>query len=282
MSKLIAAIPYPSFNPVLLRLGPLAVHWYGIAYVLGFLFAYGLLRRMIRTEQLRLTRDALSDLMGFLILGVLAGGRIGWWVFYHRRDGIEPWYEPLAMWHGGMSFHGGLIGVAIVLAVWSWRRRESFWNLTDAAALVTPIGLFFGRLANFINAELVGRPTDLPWGVVFPGESIARHPSQLYEAALEGPILMATLWAARKLSQRDGQIAALFLVFYGLFRFDVEFTREPDAQLGFIAFGWLTMGQVLSVALVAVGLIVWTIRGRPALGRPERAEALACPPGARS
>ncbi len=170
----------------------------------------------------------------------------------------EPWYEPFALWNGGMSFHGGLIGVGIVLAVWSWRNHASFWNIADAVALVAPVGLFLGRLANFVNAELVGRPTSLPWGVIFPGENFARHPSEIYEAILEGPVLLTSLWLARRyLRLRDGQIAALFLVFYGIFRFVVEFTRQPDAQLGFIAFGWLSMGQLLSLIFAAAGIILW-------------------------
>ncbi len=183
-------------------------------------------------------------------------------MFYHRAEGaVEAWYEPLALWHGGMSFHGGLIGVAVALAVWSWRNRASFWNIADALALVAPIGLFLGRLANFINAELVGRPTSLPWGVIFPGENFARHPSEIYEAILEGPVLLTSLWLARRyLRLRDGQIGALFLVLYGIIRFVVEFTRQPDAQLGFIALGWLTMGQLLSCLFALVGLILFFLR----------------------
>jgi phosphatidylglycerol:prolipoprotein diacylglycerol transferase len=147
----------------------------------------------------------------------------------------------------------------------------AFRHLIDVIALVAPIGLFLGRLANFVNAELVGRPTSVPWGVVFPGDTFARHPSQLYEALLEGPVLFAALWAARGLTRSiEGQTAALFLICYGAFRFGVEFTREPDAQLGFIAFGWLTMGQLLSAALTIAGAGLWIIQRRPALGTAER------------
>lgn len=253
----LASIQYPQIDPVLFRVGPLAVRWYGLAYLLGFLLAYIVLRRLIRRGALRLSPDALADLIGWLIVGVIVGGRAGWWLFYHRGGGVEPWYEPLAIWHGGMSFHGGLIGVAVALGAWAWLNRASFWNLADGLALVAPIGLFLGRVANFINAELIGRPTDLPWGVIFPGDAIARHPSQLYEAALEGPLLLLLLWCVRRLDVREGQVSALFLVGYGLFRFAVEFARQPDEQVGFVAFGWLTMGQLLSALLIVVGLTVW-------------------------
>jgi phosphatidylglycerol:prolipoprotein diacylglycerol transferase len=254
---LTAVLTFPHVNPILFRLGPLAIRWYGLAYIAGFLTAYVMLRRMIRVGTLKLAPEQLSDLVVWLILGVMVGGRAGWWFFYHRADGArEPWYEPIAVWRGGMSFHGGLIGVLIALVIWSRNTRTPLWNLADCLALVAPFGLFLGRIANFINAELVGRPTSVPWGVVFPGDSIARHPSQIYEALLEGPTLLLVLWAVYW-SRRpgDGKIAALFLVFYGVFRFVVEFTRQPDPQLGFIAFGWLTMGQLLS-ALLAIGGIV--------------------------
>jgi phosphatidylglycerol:prolipoprotein diacylglycerol transferase len=256
---LLATIQYPHLNPVLLRIGPAAVRWYGVAYVAGFLCAYLLLLRQAARGRLRTSAKLVGDLMTWLIVGVMLGGRIGWWLFYHRVEGAaEPWYEPIAIWHGGMSFHGGLIGVTVALIVWSRWNRVPFWNIADNLALVAPIGLFFGRIANFINAELVGRPTSVPWGMIFPGEDFPRHPSQLYEAILEGPLLMLILWRLRhRLGRRDGRTAGLFLVGYGLFRFAVEFTRQPDPQLGFIAFGWLTMGQLLSAALILVGLVLW-------------------------
>ncbi len=271
MGNLIAFIAYPNLDPILFSLGPFSLRWYGLAYLLGFLSAYWVLRRMIGRGILRVPADALGELVSWLAFGVMVGGRAGWWLFYHRTEGAaEPWYEPLAVWHGGMSFHGGLIGVVTALLLWSWRRRTPFWNLADCLALVAPIGLFFGRIANFINAELVGRPTDLPWGVIFPGESIARHPSQLYEAALEGPLLLLILWVIWKWRRpRDGRIAALFLVLYGVFRFVIEFTRQPDEQLGFIAFGWLTMGQLLSAALFVGGLLLWVLRGVRRCGTPR-------------
>ncbi len=258
LQNLMAAVRHPAFDPVLFRIGPAAIRWYGLAYVAAFILGYSALRRMTR-NWLRIAPAQLGDLVTWCGLGVVAGGRAGWWLFYHRALGAaEPRYEPIALWHGGMSFHGGVIGVGVALFFWSWRNRASFWNLADAVAMAAPIGLFLGRIANFINAELVGRATDLPWAIIFPGETIPRHPSQMYEAILEGPVLGTLLWLLRRQRRpRDGQILASFLVLYGLFRFAVEFTREPDAELGFVAFGWLTMGQLLSVPLIVGGIILW-------------------------
>lgn len=265
MQPIFAAIVFPHLDPVALRVGPVAIRWYGLAYLLGFVAAYSALRMMIRRGLLRLSPDLLGNLVSWLAMGVLVGGRLGWWLFYHRHQGsMEPWYEPIAIWHGGMSFHGGLIGVFVALGTWSRVRQVAFWNLADSAALVTPIGLFFGRIANFINAELVGRPTSVSWGMIFPGDTVPRHPSQLYEALFEGPLLLFILWTARKyLRLRDGNISALFLILYGLVRFLVEFTREPDPQLGFIAFGWLTMGQLLSALLAGTGIVLLSLRQTP-------------------
>jgi phosphatidylglycerol---prolipoprotein diacylglyceryl transferase len=261
MSTPIGFINFPQVEPILFHLGPLAIRWYGIAYLIGFYLGYHLLRRLIRRGRLGISPQLLSDLFGWLILGVLVGGRAGWWMFYHRAGQThESWYEPIAVWHGGMSFHGGLIGVVVALVVWTRSNQVSFWNLADCLALVAPIGLFFGRIANFINAELVGRPTTLPWGVIFPHESFARHPSQLYEAILEGPLLFLVVWSVPvRFRPSNGRIAALFLICYGLFRFGVEFTRQPDPQLGFILLGWLTMGQLLSAVLAITGLVSWLI-----------------------
>ena len=270
-----AMIPYPRIDPDALRLGAFHVRWYGIAYLLGFALAFAALRRMSRKGILRLPPDAVGDLVAWLAIGVMLGGRAGWWLFYHRSQGtIEPWYEPIAIWHGGMSFHGGLLGVLVALLIWSLIRRAALWNLADCLALVAPLGLFFGRIANFINAELVGRPTSLPWGMIFPGDSIPRHPSQLYEAMLEGPALLLSLWIVFRLRRpSDGRTAALFLMLYGAFRFVVEFTRQPDPQLGFIAFGWLTMGQLLSLATSLAGLLLFLFLGRAS--RPSSVSPLA-------
>lgn len=266
---LLAAIRYPEFDPVIFSLGPLAVRWYGLAYFTAFVLCYLALEALSTRRQLRITRQQISDLMMYLAAGVVIGGRAGWWLIYHRpSDQPEPWYQPVAIWSGGMSFHGGLIGVAAVVWFWSWRKRASILNIADNLALVTPIGLLLGRLANFINAELLGRPTDLPWGVIFPGEEFARHPSQLYEALLEGPLLLMLLSAARPFTRAyDGRTAGLFVMLYSVFRFTVEFTREPDAQLGFVAMGWLTMGQLLSFILMLGGVALWALAHRRPAGQ---------------
>ena len=264
-NSVLASIAYPNFDPVIFRFGPLAVRWYGVAYLLGFLLAYLLLRKMVRRGRLQVTLEELTDLLGWLVAGVIVGGRAGWWLVYHRGP-LETWYEPVAVWHGGMSFHGALTGVVLVLAAWSRLRQVPFLHLADSLSLVAPVGLFLGRIANFINAELVGRPTELPWGVLFPGEQVARHPSQRYEAILEGPILLMALWICRRLRLREGSLAALFLIGYGCIRFMVEFVRQPDEQVGFIAFSWLTMGQALSLFLPIIGLLLlWLLHRRPGL-----------------
>jgi phosphatidylglycerol:prolipoprotein diacylglycerol transferase len=260
MLHAISLIHYPQIDPVMFQIGPLKIRWYGMAYLTGFVLAYLVLGRLVRRNVLRISKEALSDLVGWLALGVVAGGRAGWWIFYHRNipGNHEPWWEPIAIWHGGMSFHGGLAGVILVLWIWGKYRRAPLLNIADCLALVTPIGLCLGRIANFINGELVGRATTVPWAMIFPGYSEPRHPSQIYEAILEGPVLLGVVWAVKTWrNRRDGQIAATFVMAYAVFRFFVEFTREPDSQLGYVAFGWLTMGQSLSVAIGLAGAAWW-------------------------
>ena len=255
-----ALIVLPPIDPVLLRLGPLSIRWYGLAYLAAFVLSYGLLRRFVRSGFLRIDNAALNDLIAWLALGVMVGGRLGWWLIYHREAAAEPWYEPFAVWHGGMSFHGGLVGVVVALLIWSRHQRVGFWAAADALSLVAPVGLVLGRIANFINGELFGRVTNVPWAVVFPGETVGRHPSQLYEAILEGPLLLLAVWMLAKFRPPSGVIAGIFLILYGAFRFAVEFTRQPDEQIGFIGYGWLTMGQLLSVLMAIVGATVWLFR----------------------
>ena len=279
MALPLAAIHHPAIDPVAIRLGFVEVRWYGLAYLAGFVLAHLLFNRLRRVGRLSLSSDDVGRLLGWVAAGVLIGGRLGWWVFYHRASGVtEPWYEPVAVWHGGMSFHGGLAGAAAVLLAWCWRHGAPVLPVADCAALVAPIGLFLGRIANFVNAELVGRTTDLPWGVLFPGDHVARHPSQLYEAVLEGPVLAAVLWMAmRRRRLADGYIAGLFLCMYALFRFGVEFTREPDEQLGFVALGWLTMGQLLSAAMAAVPAVIWLSLRRARTARSCRPSSTGAP-----
>ncbi len=254
----LALIPYPQIDPVIVHLGPIQIRWYGVAYLTGFIIAYFILHKLAKRRVLRMNPEKLGDLIGWLALGVIAGGRSGWWFFYrHNMGPVLHWYEPFEIQKGGMSFHGGLAGVIIVLFIWSKVEKLSFLNLADCMALVTPIGLFLGRIANFINGELFGRPTNVPWAMIFPtADNQPRHPSQLYEALLEGPLLLSIVWLVKKRkNRRDGEIAASFVIAYGVIRFCVEFTREPDPQLGYIAWGWLTMGQILSVAIAMAGVI---------------------------
>ena len=254
-------LTYPSIDPVAVSIGPFQVHWYGLMYVIGFLAAWWLGRR--RAERIGLTRDDVGDLLFYGALGVVLGGRLGYALFY----GMEQWLaDPLwvlRVWDGGMSFHGGLLGV--LLAAWWFARRKrlAFFTLTDFVAPLVPIGLGAGRIGNFINHELPGRVTDLPWGMPFPGVGPEpRHPSSLYEAVLEGLVLFVVLWWVSAKPRRRGFISGLFLVLYGIFRFAVEFVRRPDPQLGFIAFDWLTMGMLLSLPMIiaGAGLMVWSRR----------------------
>jgi len=259
MAAVLGVLNYPQFDPVIVRLYGLQIRWYGVAYMAGFVLGYMVLRRMVRGGRLRMDQDALADLIGWLVVGVMVGGRGGWWIFYNTTP-AKNWYDPIAVWHGGMSFHGGFIGVVLVIILFCWKRKLSFLNTADCLALVTPIGLCLGRIANFINQELVGRVSHLPWAMNFPNYPEPRHPSQLYESFLEGPVLLACLWIIDRMCRpRDGRTAAMFILLYSLIRFLVEFTREPDVQLGFIAFGWLTMGQLLSGCFAVAGIVWWVI-----------------------
>lgn len=245
---------YPSIDPVAVRIGPLAVRWYGIAYLLGFLLAYGILRRMAVRGRLPLNAAGVGDLLSVLVGGVVLGGRLGYVFFYNLPYFVDRPLRVFAVWEGGMSFHGGLLGV--VAAAWLFSRQRSIplLRLGDALALAATPGLFFGRLANFVNGELYGRVSQVPWAMVFPrGGPWPRHPSQLYEALLEGPVLGALVWLAGLTTRnQEGRRTAAFLLGYGTLRFFVELTREPDSQLGYLL-GPLTMGQLLSLALLAAG-----------------------------
>ncbi|CBV41584.1 prolipoprotein diacylglyceryl transferase [Halomonas elongata] len=254
-------LTYPSIDPVAVSLGPFQVHWYGLMYVIGFIAAWWLGRQ--RAERIGLTRDDVGDLLFYGALGVVLGGRLGYALFY----GLDQWLaDPLwilRVWDGGMSFHGGLLGV--LLASWIFARRKglAFFTLTDFVAPLVPIGLGAGRIGNFINHELPGRLTDLPWGMPFPGMGPEpRHPSSLYEALLEGLVLFVVMWWVSAQPRRRGFVSGLFLVLYGVFRFAVEFVRRPDPQLGFIAFDWLTMGMLLSLPMILAGLLLmgWSRR----------------------
>ena len=249
---------YQQLDPIALSLGPLTVRWYGLAYVLGFVCAALVLYFTARRWKVRLDVDTLLTVMICAMLGVILGGRLGYVLFYGEGYYLQHPAEILALNHGGMSFHGGLIGALLGGIVAARIAHVPYLTLADLGCIAAPIGLFFGRCANFVNGELWGAPTDLPWGVVFGGAagSMPRHPSQLYEALLEGVVIFCVLFAlSRKRPPRPrGTFLGIFLIMYGAFRFLVEFVREPDAQLGYLWGGWLTMGQLLSVPLVLVGI----------------------------
>jgi phosphatidylglycerol:prolipoprotein diacylglycerol transferase len=288
-------MPYfHNIDPVAFSLGPIAVHWYGIMYLLGFLGGWWLGNRRRAQGRLPVSYEAFSDLAFYAMLGVIVGGRIWYMLSYVSLDWIVR--DPLALfrvWDGGMSFHGGLLGV--LAAGWWWSRRHKihFFDTIDFVAPLVPIGLGLGRLGNFINGELWGKYTDLSWGVIFPraldalGKSRdelyqmylagklnheARHPSQLYEFALEGVVMFVALWLYSRKPRPRYAVSGLFALMYGVFRFAVEFVRMPDEQLGYLAWGWLTMGQVQSVPLILIGLyLLWRSRRAPTLIPVEKA-----------
>ncbi|HEX5513013.1 MAG TPA: prolipoprotein diacylglyceryl transferase [Gammaproteobacteria bacterium] len=251
---------YPDIDPVAIQLGPLAVRWYGLMYAVGFLAAWWLGRVRARRPGAPLTAAQMDDYLIYAALGVVFGGRIGYVLFYNFPAFLDNPLILLKIWEGGMSFHGGMLGV--IAATWLFARKVGcrFLTLTDFVAPLTPIGLGAGRIGNFINGELWGAPTNLPWGMVYlPLGGVPRHPSQLYQAALEGVVLFIILWWFSSRPRPRAAVSGLFLFCYGSFRFLVEFVRLPDPQLGYLAFGWVTMGQVLSLPMIlgGLGLLAW-------------------------
>ena len=264
---------YPEIDPAAFRIGPFAVHWYGLMYLIGFIGGWWLGRVRARRPESGWHTEEIGDLLFYVALGVVLGGRVGYVLFYNLSAFLERPLLLFEVWQGGMSFHGGLIGV--LLAAWLYGRKtgRTFFQVTDFVAPFVPIGLGAGRIGNFINGELWGRPTDVPWAMVFPFvDGQPRHPSMLYEALLEGPVLLILLWVFSNRRRPTMAVSGLFLIAYGVFRFLVEFVREPDAHLGYLAWGWLTMGQVLTLPMVAFGVLLFLLaylrRGSPA-GQPE-------------
>ena len=245
---------FPQIDPVIFQIGPLAVRWYGLMYLLGFGCSYLYMRQVLRWRQFDFTSDDLADMIFYAVFGVIIGGRFGYVIFYNAGYYLQHPLESLAIWQGGMSFHGGFLGVVIALLLFGRWRKKSLLEIGDLAAAATPIGLFFGRIGNFINAELWGRSTDVPWGIVFPGGGPeSRHPSQLYEAALEGVLPFLMLLVLHKRKAPKGIVMFVFIGGYGLARLIVEFFREPDAHIGFLP-GHVTMGQLLSFPMIIVGI----------------------------
>jgi phosphatidylglycerol:prolipoprotein diacylglycerol transferase len=253
---------HPQIDPIAFSIGPLAVRWYGLMYLAGFAAGWWLGQRRIKAGRAPITRQQFDDLIFLAVLGVIVGGRLGYVLFYKPGYYAAHPLEIFAVWQGGMSFHGGLLGVMLAMWIAARRSKVHFLSLMDFVAPLCPLGIAAGRLGNFINGELYGRVTDLPWGMVFRGAGDApRHPSQLYQAALEGIALFVLLWWFSSKPRPRGQVSALFLVGYGAFRFIAEFGREPDAFLGFLALG-LTMGQWLCIPMIAGGLwlFAWSRR----------------------
>jgi len=269
MNPLLLQIRMPDIDPVIFHLGPVAIRWYGFSYLLGFLVGWAILRKLAKRGLLPLAGEQISDLLTALMLGVILGGRLGYVLFYKPLFYLGHPLEIIAFWDGGMSFHGGLIGVALACFLFARKAGISFLSIIDATCIATCPGIFFTRMANFINQELWGRPTDVPWAVVFSNPAaggIPRHPSQIYEGLLEGVLLFCVLWflSTRRAMRRPGALACSFLIGYGTLRFVVEFFREPDRHLGTVL-GPFSMGQVLSSGMIlvgATGLIRILIRSR--------------------
>lgn len=260
-------IAYPEIDPVAFSLGPLKVHWYGLMYLTGFALALWLGSLRARASNGLWHPEQVSDLVFYGAVGVILGGRCGYVLFYHFDYFLRDPLWLFRIWDGGMSFHGGLIGVLVAMWLYGRTLGKTFFQVTDFLAPMVPLGLGLGRIGNFIGGELWGRATDVPWAMVFPTDPsrLARHPSQLYQFFLEGLVLFTVLWFYSAKPRPRMAVSGLFLVIYGLARIAVEFVREPDAQLGFIAFDWLTMGQLLSVPMVLAGLamMVWGYRRYP-------------------
>ena len=260
-------IPYPRIPPTIVSVGPLAIRWYSLMYVVGYVLGYRLVLKRIESGRSTLTRADLDNLIWYLVVGMLLAARIFYVLVYGRGEYAAHPLEVFAVWQGGLSFHGAILGMAVAIILFARRYRFPVLAITDVVALCGTPGLFFGRLGNFINGELYGRPTTVPWAMIFPGDPlhVPRHPSQLYEAFAEGVLLGALLWWIDGLARargydRPGLITGLFLVGYAVIRFSLEFTRAPDAQLGLVV-GALSMGQLLSMIMLAVGIALLAMVG---------------------
>jgi phosphatidylglycerol:prolipoprotein diacylglycerol transferase len=250
-------LTYPNIDPVAISIGPLSVHWYGLMYLVGFTIAYYLMLHRAKKPDSGWTKDEVGDLIFYSAMGVVLGGRFGYVLFYNFDKFLSDPLWLFAVWEGGMSFHGGLLGVIMAMYLLGRRYKKSFFSIADFGAPVVPIGLLTGRLGNFIGGELWGRTTDVSWGMVFPkGGPLPRHPSQLYEMVLEGFVLFLILWIYSRKPRPSMAVSGAFLVGYGIFRFLVEFFREPDSHIGFDLLGWMTRGQILCIPMVLFGTAI--------------------------
>ncbi len=269
-TALLSILTFPAIDPVAFSIGPLAIHWYGLAYVCGIMLGWVVARAMVRNEKLwpagtpPCTAAHLDDFLVWVAIGIVLGGRLGYILFYDLPSVIADPLRAIEVWNGGMSFHGGFAGATLAMILFARRHAIPIWSLFDIVASVAPIGIFFGRIANFVNGELWGRPSDVAWAMVFPtGGPFPRHPSQLYEALLEGLLMFVLLQIIGRAGgfRMRGLVTGCFVSLYAVARIAVEFFREPDPQLGYLAGGWLTMGMLLSLPMLAVGLwALWRAR----------------------
>ena len=253
----------PDINPIAVQFGPIAIHWYALSYLAAFGMAWWLGNRLADRPGSLFSREQVADFIFYGALGILLGGRLGYILFYKPGYYLDHPLEIFFLWRGGMSFHGGMLGTVFALWLYARHLKTGLLQVTDFIGPLVPLGLGFGRIANFINQELWGRVTDAPWGMVFKtGGPLPRHPSQLYEAFLEGAVLFAILWWTAKRPRPTGMITGIGIAGYGVFRMFIEFFRQPDAHLGYLAFGWLTMGHLLSLPMVlfGIGLVMWSRR----------------------
>ena len=249
-------LQFPDIDPVIFKIGPFSMRWYGLMYIFGFISSYILVMYQLKKKSLKIDRTVYDDLFFYLILGLIVGARLGYVLFYNLEFYLRNPLDILVIWHGGMSFHGGLIGSFIAGLIVIKKKKLHFFRTADLIIPTCPVGIGFGRIGNFINGELFGKPASVPWAMVFPeGGTLPRHPSQLYEMFFEGILLFAVLWVYKDRKKREGDVLALFLMLYGLFRIFCELFREPDSQLGYF-FGFLSMGQILSLCMIAVGVIL--------------------------
>ena len=247
---------YPVFDPVAISLGPISIHWYALSYLVGIGCVWWRLNVRARMSAGRYTwnEEQVSDLVFYAVLGIIIGGRVGYMLFYGRDQIAENPLVILKVWQGGMSFHGGMLGVFIAMATYARLHKRTFFEITDYIAPSVPIALGAGRIGNFINGELPGRVTDVPWAAIYPGDIVGRHPSSLYQAFTEGLVLFCLLWLFNQKEKPKMAVSGMFLLGYGALRFITEFFREPDAHMGFVAFGWASQGQMLSMPMIIIGI----------------------------